>query len=128
MLSATTATIKSGTWPTLKVNGLDGVLVEAPTAADILTGQMLGEATLSGGIVNGVDGNPLTGYWEYVYPASYPTESGKYEVQFTATGYNALKTTVDVKVTSNADGSKTIQAKRDGPWDITGKAYVFVNA
>lgn len=125
LLSATTATIKSGTWPTLKVNGLDGVLVEAPTAADILTGQMLGEATLSGGIVNGVDGNPLTGYWEYVYPASYPTESGKYEVQFTATGYNALKTTVDVKVTSN--GNATIAEAPVAKRTLLGKALRNVN-
>ena len=92
-------------WPTITVNGLDATLIEAPTTTEILTGQMLREATLSGGIVNGVDGNPLTGYWEYVYPASYPTESGKYEVQFTATGYNALKTTVDVKVTSNGNAT-----------------------
>ena len=92
-------------WPTITVNGLDATLIEAPTTTEILTGQMLAESTLSGGIVNGVDGNPLTGYWEYVYPASYPTESGKYEVQFIATGYNALKTTVDVKVTSNGNAT-----------------------
>lgn len=105
LLSATTATIKSGTWPTLKVNGLDGVLVEAPTAADILTGQKLREATLTGGVVNDKDGNALTGTWSFVDTNFYPTASGKYEVQFKATGYNTLKTTVDVKVTSNGNAT-----------------------
>ena len=104
-LLATTATIKSGTWPTLKVNGLDGILVEAPTAADILTGQKLREATLTGGVVNDKDGNALTGTWSFVDTNFYPTASGKYEVQFKATGYNTLKTTVDVKVTSNGNAT-----------------------
>ena len=104
LLSALT-TVKSGTWPTIKVNGLDGVLVEAPTAAAILTGQQLREATLSGGVVNDAEGNAVTGTWSYVYPTDYPAASGKYEVQFKATGYNVLKTTVDVTVTSNGNAT-----------------------
>ena len=104
-LLAPLTTVKSGTWPTLKVNGLDGVLVEAPTAADILTGQKLREATLTGGVVNDKDGNALTGTWSFVDTNFYPTASGKYEVQFKATGYNTLKTTVDVKVTSNGNAT-----------------------
>ncbi len=124
-LLATSATVKSGTWPTIKVNGLDGVLAEAPTAAAILTGQQLREATLSGGVVNDAEGNAVTGTWSYVYPASYPTESGKYEVQFTATGYNALKTTVDVKVTSN--GNATIAEAPVAKRTLLGKALRNVN-
>ena len=101
-LSGSTATIKSGTWPTIKVNGLDGTLVEAPTAAGILSGQILDDATLSGGVVNDVDGNPLSGKWSYVYPSMCPAASGNYEVQFKATDYNLLYTTVYVDVTPGA--------------------------
>ncbi len=101
-LSGSTATIKSGTWPTIKVNGLDGTLVEAPTAAGILSGQTLSDATLSGGVVNDVDGNPLSGTWSYVYPSMCPAASGNYEVQFKATDYNLLYTTVYVDVTPGA--------------------------
>lgn len=39
-----------------------------------------------------------------------------------------LDEVVEVKVTSNDDGSKTINVKRDGSWDVTGKVYVFGNA
>ncbi len=102
MLSGSTATIKSGTWPTIKVNGLDGTLVEAPTAAGILSGQTLSDATLSGGVVNDVDGNPLSGTWSYVYPSMCPEASGNYEVKFKATDYNVLYTTVYVDVTPGA--------------------------
>ncbi len=97
-----TATLKSGTWPTIKVNGLDGTLVEAPTAAGILFGQTLSDATLSGGVVNDVDGNPLTGTWSYVDSSIYPAASGNYEVKFKATDYNVLYTTVYVDVTPGA--------------------------
>lgn len=124
-LLAALTTVKSGTWPTIKVNGLDGVLVEAPTAADILTGQMLAESTLSGGIVNDKDGNALTGTWSFVNTAFYPAESGKYEVQFKATGYNTLKTTVDVKVTSN--GNATVAEAPSAKRTILGKTLNNVN-
>ena len=124
LLSALT-TVKSGTWPTIKVNGLDGVLVEAPTAAAILTGQQLREATLSGGVVNDAEGNAVTGTWSYVYPTDYPAASGKYEVQFKATGYNVLKTTVDVTVTSN--GNATIAEAPVAKRTLLGKALRNVN-
>lgn len=101
-LLATSTTIKSGTWPAIKVNGLDGTLVSAPTAATIQEGQRLSEATLSGGVVNDAEGNPVSGAWAYVEPLIYPRESGKYEIQFRATGYNVLKTTIDVTVTPGA--------------------------
>ena len=101
-LLGTTVTLKSGTWPTIKVNGLDGTLVEAPAAAAIQEGQQLTNATLSGGVVNDAEGNPVSGTWSYVYPSTYPRESGKYEVKFKATDYNLLYTTVDVNVTPGA--------------------------
>ncbi len=101
-LLGTTVTLKSGTWPTIKVNGLDGTLVEAPAAAAIQEGQQLTVATLSGGVVNDAEGNPVSGTWSYVYPSTYPRESGKYEVKFKATDYNLLYTTVDVNVTPGA--------------------------
>ena len=127
-LLAALTTVKSGTWPTLKVIGQDGVLVSAPTAAEIQTGQQLREATLSGGVVNDADGNAVTGTWSYVYPSSYPAASGKYEVQFKATGYNTIKTTIDVTVTSsgNASVSELPVAKRLIVGDYLSYAY-FAN-
>ncbi len=100
LLSSLT-TIKSGTWPTIKVKGKETVLATAPTAAEIQVGQQLRTATLSGGVVNDADGNSVTGSWSYVNATTYPTASGKYEVQFKATGYETLKVDIDVTVTSS---------------------------
>lgn len=40
----------------------------------------------------------------------------------------ALDEVVEVKVTSNDDGSKNVNVKRNGSWDVTAKIYVFGNA
>ena len=128
LLTATTVTIKSGTWPTLKVNGLDGVLVEAPTAADILTGQKLREATLTGGVVNDKDGNALTGTWSFVDTNFYPTASGKYEVQFKATGYNTLKTTVDNSTGKYNGGFTVVYGVYDEYGNMTDVIYSPVSS
>ncbi len=101
LLNKSTVTIKSGTWPAIKVNGLDATLVEAPTAAGIQSGEPLASAVLSGGKVTDADGNEVTGTWSFVKYATFPAASGKYQVQFSATGYNVIKTDIDVTVTTS---------------------------
>ena len=98
LLNKSTATIKSGTWPAIKVNGLDATLVEAPTAAAIQSGEPLASAVLSGGKVTDAEGNEVTGTWSFVKYATFPAASGKYQAQFSATGYNVIKTDIDVTV------------------------------
>ena len=94
-------------WPTLAVDGLDAIIVEAPTVSgDLLSGNRLNTLTLSGGKVTDADGNDITanGTWSFVSATSVPTESGAQQVQWKCSGYDVPKTTVNVTV-------KFIQAK-----------------
>ncbi len=101
-LLETTSTIKEGTtWPTIKVKGAEVFLETPPVAADIQTGQLLRNATLSGAVVNDADGNAVSGNWTYVNSSTYPTASGKFKAQFKATGYETIFVDVDVNVTSS---------------------------
>ena len=101
-LLETTSTIKEGTtWPTIKVKGAEVFLETPPVAADIQTGQLLRNATLSGAVVNDADGNAVSGNWTYVNASTYPTASGKFKAQFKATGYETIFVDVDVNVTSS---------------------------
>ncbi len=84
----------------VKVQQYKTVLAEAPTAAKLLSGGRLYQATLSGGKVTLEDGTDVTsvGNWAYFDMWSYPTENGYHDVQWTATGYDTITTQVYVEL------------------------------
>ena len=86
-------TIKSGTWPTIKVKGLASTLVEKPTIT-IQAGETLANAVISGGIVNDADGNAITtGTWELTDKTATPVNGESYEVKWSGEGYDNITTT-----------------------------------
>lgn len=88
-------------WPTLRVDGLDATIVEAPVVSgDLPGGNMLNTLTLTGGKVTDADGNDITanGKWSFVNASSAPQVSGEYEVQWKCSGYDIPKTSVYVNV------------------------------
>ncbi|MBQ6863611.1 MAG: hypothetical protein IJO14_05175 [Clostridia bacterium] len=90
-------------WPKLTVDGLDATIVTPPAvSSDLLAGYKLNTLTLSGGLVKDAEGNDVTslGKWTFVNATTIPTESGPQEIQWKATGYDVLKTTVNVNVTT----------------------------
>lgn len=108
-LSASLTKVISGTWPTIRVRGAETVLVEAPVSSEINSGESLGWATLSGGIVHDADGNVVSGRWSFADTTWYPVSSGEYPVQFKATGYETLKTNIFVSV--KCDNEATLVEK-----------------
>ena len=88
---------------TLTVAKANPVIVSAPTASGINLGQALSASTLSGGSVNGVDGNSLAGGFAFTDATEVPGATGTYSasVTFTPTdgdNYNPVTTNVDVTV------------------------------
>ena len=93
-------------WPTITVAGLDGTLVEAPTASSVGTGATLSKSVISGGKVTNADGEDVTssGAWAWTDASIILDSPGtfEYDAQWTATGYNApVSSKVTVTVTQD---------------------------
>ncbi len=88
-------------WPSAHIIGQTAILSEAPTAAGLLANQRISMSKLSGGLVTDENGTELTGgRWTFVDTSITVTTSGNYEVQWKKTGYETVKTTVYIDVTS----------------------------
>lgn len=101
-LTSTLTTIVSGTWPTIKVNGAETVLVEAPTPSSTTVGlgARLSTIKFTGGKVTDAAGTELTGgRWSFVNNRTTEEEGiFEEEIQWKKTGYNTIKTKITVTV------------------------------
>ena len=93
---------------TIKVEQAVPTVAEIPEASRIVVYSMLSASTISGGVVNGLDGQALEGTWSWKTDHEL-TNSGRYEETAvftpTDTNYCSAEATISVQVYSSGNGS-----------------------
>ena len=136
ILRKSSTTLKSGTWPTIKVKGAESVLVEAPVMSDLkvnanptLGASRASASTASGGKVLDENGNEVTGgTWKVTgYPEGVNENTFLYTdtpvtVTWTCTGYESVTAQSTIHVTQ---GHEYYNIYAPGKLSISGQSLTY---